>query len=84
MNYYGAKELAESFRTVRKNTLTIAEEIDEKNYNFRPAPETRTVAQLLVHLGSSSTKLQHQIHGTRAPHHARRLRFSGCDRPHSG
>src|SRR5579864_943873 len=76
MNYYGAKDLAESFRTVRKNTLTIAEEIDEKHYNFRPAPETRTVAQLLVHLGSSSTKLQHQIHGTE-----RRTTLEGFDFP---
>ena len=65
MNYYGAKDLAESFRTVRKNTLTIAEEIDEKHYNFRPAPETRTVAQLLAHLATSTTKLQREIHEKR-------------------
>ena len=30
MNYYGAKELAESFQTVRKNTILIAEEIPEE------------------------------------------------------
>ena len=30
MNYYGAKELAESFRTVRKNTLVVANEIDNR------------------------------------------------------
>ena len=29
MNYYGAKELAESFRTVRKNTIQVAEDIPE-------------------------------------------------------
>src|ERR1700722_5456561 len=29
VNYYGGKELAESFRTVRKNTLAIAEDIPE-------------------------------------------------------
>ena len=39
MNYYGAKDLADSFRTVRKNTITIAQEIPEEKYNFRPAPE---------------------------------------------
>jgi uncharacterized damage-inducible protein DinB len=50
MNYYSAKELAESFRTVRKNTLTIAEDISEEKYSFRPAPDTRTVAELLAHI----------------------------------
>ncbi len=50
MNYYGAKELAASFRTVRNNTITIAEEIGEEHYGFSAAPGTRTVAQLLVHL----------------------------------
>jgi uncharacterized damage-inducible protein DinB len=50
MTYYGAKELAAAFRTVRKNTLTIAEEIPEEHYGFRASPETRTVAQTLVHI----------------------------------
>ena len=53
MNYYGAKDLASSFRTVRKNTITIAEEIGEQHYGFSPAPEVRTVAQILVHIGLS-------------------------------
>ena len=50
MNYYGGKELAESFRTVRKNTLAIAEDIPEDKYDFRPMPETRSVAELLAHI----------------------------------
>ena len=50
MIYYGSKELADSFRTVRKNTILIAEDIPEQHYGFRAAPETRTVAQLLVHI----------------------------------
>jgi uncharacterized damage-inducible protein DinB len=62
MNYYGAKELAESFRTVRKNTLTIAEEIDEKDYGFRATPETRTIAQTLVHI-SLGARLQEHLQG---------------------
>ena len=33
MNYYGAKELAASFRTVRKNTLAIAEELPAEAYS---------------------------------------------------
>lgn len=62
MNYYGARELAESFRTVRKNTLTIAEEIGEEHYEFRATPDTRTIAQTLVHIALAS-RFQEQIHG---------------------
>jgi uncharacterized damage-inducible protein DinB len=51
MNYYGGSHLARSFRTVRGNTLTIAEEIPEEQYNFRATPDTRSVAQLLTHIG---------------------------------
>src|SRR5258708_2890399 len=63
MNYYGAKQLAESFLTVRKNTIIIAEEIGEEHYGFRPAPDARTVAQTLVHITLAS-KLQEHVHGT--------------------
>jgi uncharacterized damage-inducible protein DinB len=62
MNYYGAKDLAESFRTVRKNTLVIANEIGEEHYGFRPAPDTRTIAQTLFHI-SATSKIQEHIHG---------------------
>ena len=62
MNYYGAKELAESFRTVRKNTIAIAEEIPEEKYSFRPMPNTRTFGELLTHI-SQSYAFQYQIHG---------------------
>jgi uncharacterized damage-inducible protein DinB len=62
MNYYGANELAASFRTVRKNTIAIAEEIGEQHYGFRATPETRTIAQTLVHI-TLAAKLQEHIHG---------------------
>jgi uncharacterized damage-inducible protein DinB len=62
LNYYGAKELAESFRTVRKNTIAIAEEIPEEKYSFRPMPNTRTFGELLAHISQSYT-FQYQIHG---------------------
>jgi uncharacterized damage-inducible protein DinB len=62
LNYYGAKELAESFRTVRKNTIAIAEEIPEEKYSFRPMPNTRTFGELLTHI-SQSYAFQYQIHG---------------------
>ena len=61
MNYYGAQELAASFRTVRKNTLVIANDIGEEHYGFRATPETRTVAQTLVHI-AQIPKLQEQVH----------------------
>lgn len=61
MNYYGAKPLADGLRTVRKNTLIIAEEIPEDRYGFRAAPETRTVAQTLTHI-AVAPRMPEQIH----------------------
>ncbi len=53
MTYYGGKDLARSFRVVRKNTLLIAEEIPEPQYGFRPTPESRTVGEILAHIAVS-------------------------------
>jgi uncharacterized damage-inducible protein DinB len=75
MNYYGAKELAESFRTVRKNTLIIAQDIGEQHYNFRPAPDTRSVAETLVHI-AIAPQFQEQIHAVE-----RRTTLVGFDFP---
>jgi uncharacterized damage-inducible protein DinB len=50
MNIYGSKDLAKAFRTVRQNTVQIAEEIPEDKYSFRPAEGCRTVAETLAHL----------------------------------
>ena len=52
MTYYGAKDIAASFRVVRNNTLKIAEEIPEDKYSFRPAEGSRTVAQTLIHISN--------------------------------
>jgi uncharacterized damage-inducible protein DinB len=54
MNLYGPKQLVDSMRTVRKNTILIAEDIPEKDYGYRPAPESRSVAETLVHIASLS------------------------------
>jgi uncharacterized damage-inducible protein DinB len=64
MNCYGAKDLADAFRTVRKNTIIIAEEIGEEHYGFRATPETRTVAQTLTHI-AVIPQLSEHIHGQR-------------------
>src|SRR5262245_65847160 len=53
MTYYGSKNLADSFRTVRKNTLTIANEIPEEQYGFKAAPGVMRVGELLAHLAVS-------------------------------
>ena len=50
MTYYGGKDLAAAFRTVRDNTIKIAEEIPEDKYSFKAAPDCRTVGQALVHI----------------------------------
>jgi uncharacterized damage-inducible protein DinB len=62
MTYYGAKDLAAAFRTVRNNTIQIAEEIPEGKYSFEPAPGARTVAQTLVHI-ATSYRFNYQVHG---------------------
>src|SRR4029077_13384095 len=62
MNYYGAKELAESFRTVRKNTIQVAEDIPEEKYGFKAASEVRSVEKLLTHIALSPA-FGYRIHG---------------------
>jgi uncharacterized damage-inducible protein DinB len=64
MNIYGAKQLANSFRTVRKNTIQVAEDIPESKYGFTAAEGTRTVAQTLAHL-ATLTPMYQDIHGVK-------------------
>jgi len=47
---YGGKELASAFRTVRKNTIQVAEDIPESKYSHVAAPEVRSVAAMLTHI----------------------------------
>jgi uncharacterized damage-inducible protein DinB len=60
MTYYGPKEMAASFRTVRANTINIAKEIPEQNYAFRATPDCRSVAETLIHI-ALGPGLQHQL-----------------------
>ena len=62
MTYYGPKEIAASARTVRGNTLQIAEEIPEDKYGFKAADDVRTVEKLLTHIALSDSFAK-QIHG---------------------
>lgn len=61
---YGARELAESFRTVRANTIQIAEEIPEDKYSFRATPEVMSVGQMLAHL-AVAPRWQIELHTDR-------------------
>jgi uncharacterized damage-inducible protein DinB len=75
MQYYGVKELAFGSRTVRRNTLIIAEEIPEDKYGFKPAPGYRSVAHLLAHI-ALAYRFQYQFHVVE-----RRNSFAGFDFP---
>ena len=75
MNYYGGKQLAESFRTVRGNTLPIAEDSPEDKYSVRPMPDSRSVGELFAHIGMAAA-FQKQVHGVE-----RRSTLAGFDFP---
>lgn len=64
MTGYGGKELAEAFRTVRKNTIQIAEDIPEAKYSFEAAPEVRSVGRMLTHV-AISTRIWEEVHKKR-------------------
>ena len=66
MTYYGGKELADAFRTVRKNTIRIAQDIPEDKYGFKPTPESRSIAETLAHI-ATLTMFQMMLHGDRIP-----------------
>jgi uncharacterized damage-inducible protein DinB len=62
MTYYGAKDLAAAFRTVRNNTIKIAEDVGEEHYGFRATPENRSIAETLVHI-ANIPKIAYEVHG---------------------
>jgi uncharacterized damage-inducible protein DinB len=73
MNCYTGRDLARAFRTVRENTIKIAEEIPESKYDFSPAPGVRTVRQLLTHIALSD--------GLSGVHREKRTNFDGFNFP---
>jgi uncharacterized damage-inducible protein DinB len=50
MTAYSGKELANAFRTVRKNTVQVAEDIPESQYGHVAAPECKSVGRMLTHI----------------------------------
>ena len=61
MLVYGPTQLAKAFRTVRGNTVQIAEDIPEDKYDFVPAPGARSVSELLRHVAFAPT-FQEDVH----------------------
>lgn len=61
MAVYGATELANAFRTVRKNTIQIAQDIPEDKYDFVAAPGFMSVGTLLRHI-AFETMLHYDFH----------------------
>ncbi|MEZ5285650.1 MAG: DinB family protein [Vicinamibacterales bacterium] len=58
---YGAKDLAESFRTVRRNTIQVAQDIPEDQYGFRAADGAQSVGEMLAHV-AAATIWAEQLH----------------------
>ena len=54
MHLYGSKQLADSIRTVRRNTILIAEDIPEEQYAYRPTTDSMSVAEILSHIATLS------------------------------
>jgi uncharacterized damage-inducible protein DinB len=62
MSLYGVRQLAGSMRAVRQNTILMAGDIPEAQYSFRATPDTRSVAETLVHIAwlRSADHLMHE------------------------
>jgi uncharacterized damage-inducible protein DinB len=58
MDCYGGKELAAAFRTVRKNTIQVAEDIPESKYDFIAAPGVKPVGEILKHMAIATRMWQ--------------------------
>jgi len=52
MNLYEPRQLADGMRVVRKNTIAIAEDIPEAQFDYRPVPHSRSVRETLLHMAS--------------------------------
>ena len=62
MSMYDVRQLTDSFRTVRTNTIRVADDIPEADYRYRPTPASRSVAETLVHIAwlASADRVMHE------------------------
>ncbi len=63
---YNAAQFAASFRTVRKNTIQVAQDIPEDQYGHVPFDGGRSVGQMLTHIALSPTLVWIGMHGDRS------------------
>src|SRR3954465_8942934 len=61
---YGTTELAKAYLTVRRNTIQVANDIPEDKYDFKAAPDPRSVRELLGHI-AVITMLHYDFHRDR-------------------
>lgn len=73
---YGPAQLADAFRTVRKNTLQIASDIPEDQYGFRATPDVMSVRDMLAHI-ATGTLWSLQAHRIERVSHISREMFMG-------
>jgi uncharacterized damage-inducible protein DinB len=65
MCLYSVRQLADSMRAVRQNTILIAGDIPESEYERRATLQTRSIAETLVHiawLGSADQLMHEELH----------------------
>ena len=61
MHPYGPTDLAAGFRTVRRNTIQVAQDLPEDKYDFRAAEGVMSVREMLAHL-AAATLWAEQLH----------------------
>ena len=47
---YGARQLVDSMRAVRANTILMAEDIPDPKFDYRPTAVSRSIGETLVHI----------------------------------
>jgi len=76
MSLYGIRQLADSARTVRRNTVQVAEEIPEADFQYRPTLASRSVAETLIHIAWLA-QADHVIHEEKRLHSFDGFDFAG-------
>jgi uncharacterized protein YndB with AHSA1/START domain/uncharacterized damage-inducible protein DinB len=59
---YGVRQLTDGMRAVRANTILMADDIPESQYDYRPTPVSRSIAETLVHIAwlATSDRILHE------------------------